>query len=272
MEYSIAYQKDFKNGIAYYSSPHLNKLGVINAFANRLGGVSTGPYASLNLSSSTGDTEDHVKTNTKRYLEAFSASPETSVKAHQVHKDEILYVTAEKDGGTGLLGKRIACDGLITDDPGLTLLASTADCPLVLLYAPDRSIAAVVHAGWRGTALDIAGKAVSAFIERGASPAEIVAFLPPAIGPRCFETDLDVPLAMETHFKGELDTYIKEIAPARYHVNLQGINAHALHRRGLKPENIEVAPICTCCHEEFFSHRRMKTQRGLSAALIRIAL
>ena len=272
MEYTVAYQKNIINGIAYYSSPLLRSFGVINAFPERHGGVSRGFYASLNLSTSTGDDPENIKENTLRYLHAFSSEPSAAVKSHQVHKDHICFVNRAENGGDGLLRENIPCDGLMTDDPGLTLLASSADCPLILLFAPDRRIAAAIHAGWRGTSLDIAGKAVSMLIEQGADPSKVVAFLPPAIGPCCFETDPDVPTAMEENFSGELADYIKEIAPARYRVDLQGINAHALHRRGMLPENIQVAPICTCCHDDFYSHRRSKTQRGLSAALIRIAL
>lgn len=270
MEYTVAYRKTVYGGIRAYSSPLLDSYGVINAFPERHGGVSEGFYGSLNLSTSTGDTEENVRENTRRYLAAFGAVSETAVKSHQVHSDHILRVTS-LDGGKGLLAPNVACDGLLTDEPDLTLLASSADCPLILLYSPDRRMIAAVHAGWRGTSLDIAGKAVNMFIKNGADVKSLVAFLPPSIGPCCFETDPDVPEAMNNRFKGELDDYICEISPARYRVNLQGINAHALARRGMDPRRIEVAPICTCCHEDFYSHRRSKTQRGLSAALIRMS-
>ena len=269
MEYTVAYQKSIINGICCYSSPLLQSYGVIHAFPERHGGVSTGCYSSLNLSTSTGDSEENVRENTRRFLSAFSASPENTVKSRQVHSDTLLNVTQE-NGGDGILRPNTPCDGLITDEPHLTLLVSSADCPLILLYSPDRNLIAAIHAGWRGTALDIAGKAVCTLAERGCQAQNIVAFLPPAIGPCCFETDADVPAAIQARFGIESDTYIREIAPARFRVDLQGMNAHALVRRGLRPDHIQAAPICTCCHDDFYSHRRSQSQRGLSTALIRI--
>jgi len=271
MEYIEVFHREERDGIFFYSSPLLSSFGVTNAFPERSGGFSTGFYSSLNLSSSTGDDESIVMKNTEKYLSVFSSSPERTVKTRQVHGIRILEAgSAEAPAGAGLLSPIDPCDGLITAEPGLTLLASSADCSLILLYDPVNRLAAALHAGWRGAAADMAGYGVEALLSRGARPGDIVSFLPPAIGPCCFETDEDVPDAMRQGFGKEADPFISQVSPGRYKVDLVGINAHALSRRGLKAEHIEVTRICSCCHEAFYSHRRNGRKRGLSCALIRI--
>ncbi|MBO4406744.1 MAG: laccase domain-containing protein, partial [Clostridia bacterium] len=107
-------------------------------------------------------------------------------------------------------------------------------------------------------------------IARGSDPADILAFLPPAIGPCCFETDGDVPDAMRRGFGREADPFLRPVSPGRCRVDLWGINAHALFRRGLLPEHIEVTRLCSWCHDVFYSHRRSGRARGLSCGLIRL--
>ena len=273
MEYTEVFHREEKDGIFYYSSPLLSSFGVVNAFPERAGGFSTGFYASLNFTVSTGDREETVKRNTAKYLAAFSSSPEKAVRTHQVHGIDILEAgSAAAPAGAGLLSPIAPCDGLITADPDLTLLASSADCSLILLYDPVNRLAAALHAGWRGAAADMAGCGVEAMTARGARPEDLLAFLPPAIGPCCFETDEDVPDAMRRGFGREADPFLLPLTPGRFKVDLVGINAHALFRRGLKAEHIEVTRLCSCCHEAFYSHRRSGRKRGLSCALIRIPL
>lgn len=271
MEYTETTCRREKDGIFYYSSPLLSSHGVVNAFPERSGGFSAGCYASLNLSSSTGDDPHTVERNVEKYLAAFSASPDRAVKTRQVHG----VVIREAGGpgvpaGAGLLSPIEPCDGLITSDPGLTLLVGSADCSLILLCDPVRHLAAALHAGWRGAAADMAGRGVEEMIARGSDPADILAFLPPAIGPCCFETDEDVPDAMRRGFGREADPFLRPVSPGRFRVDLWGINAHALFRRGLLPEHIEVTRLCSCCHDVFYSHRRSGRARGLSCGLIRL--
>ena len=271
MEYTDVFHRETKNGISFFSSPLLNSHGVTNAFPERVGGYSSGYFSSLNLSTSTGDNEQTVKRNINKYLATFSSSPDRAVKTHQIHGVDILEAgSSSAPAGAGLLFPIAPADGLITSDPHLSLLAASADCSLILLYDPVNRLAAILHAGWRGAALDMAGHGVEAMLARGARPEDLLAFLPPAIGPCCFETDEDVPEAMRRCFGREADPFLSPLTPGRYKVDLWGINAHALYRRGLKAEHIEVTRLCSCCHDTFYSHRRDGLRRGLSCALIRM--
>ena len=276
MDFTFINETKTISGITVYTSPLLSHYGIIHGFPTRQGGVSQGMYASLNFTTNTGDSPETVKDNVVRFLQVMDATPSCSVFSHQVHGNHVARVGADFSGFTpnayGVWNANFPCDGLSTSLPGISLLTASADCSLIFLYDPRTHQIAALHAGWRGAALDIAGKGVEALSEAGAAPRDMVAFLPPAIGSCCFETDPDVPQAMHNAFGTAIDPYIAEVSPNRYRVALQRINAHALARRGVLPHNIEICEVCSCCHHEFFSHRRDSTKRGLTRALIRMPL
>ena len=170
-----------------------------HCFTTRLGGVCTGYAESLNLAVSR-DTLEHVTENYRRLGNVLGFAIEDLVLTCQVHGDTVRKVT--RADHRGLKNKDYpACDALITNDPGTALVVFTADCTPILLHDPVTGAVGAIHAGWRGTALDIAGKTVAAMAsEFGCDPKNIRAAIGPNIGPCCFETDGDVPRAM-------LDTY-----------------------------------------------------------------
>lgn len=133
--------------------------GVAHGFSTRLGGVSEGIYATLNLGMNRGDAPDRVRENYRRFCAAIGADMGNIVCASQVHGDTVRTVTAA-DLGIGLdEPEPWQADGLVTDIPGVTLAVYSADCLPILLYDPVRRVVGAVHAGWRGTALGIAARA-----------------------------------------------------------------------------------------------------------------
>lgn len=276
MAFSFVSQTKRIAGITLYTSPLLSAYGIVHGFPNRHGGVSEGIFSSLNFTTNTGDSQAAVDENISRFLSVMGASPECTVFSHQIHGNCVSRVdnnfSGFKSNPLGLWIPNLPCDGLVTDRAGISLLTASADCSLILLFDPRSHQVAALHAGWRGAAADIAGEGVAALVSGGANPRDIVAFLPPAIGPCCFETDSDVPQAMLQSFGEAIMPYIQEVTPGRYRVALQRINAHALARRGMLSDRIEITEICSCCHDEFFSHRRSGIKRGLTRALIRIPL
>jgi len=273
MLFSEDYTIQTSKGIVLYSSEMMNRYGIVNAFPAKSGGVSGDIYTSLNFTVSTGDRQDAVESNLKRFIEATGGRTDKTIGQHQVHGNRIRKVTAD-DGGYGMLPGMPAPDGdgMYTECPELSLMAFSADCPNILLYAPDRRIIGTVHAGWRGTALDITGGMLRRLQDEGCDPQNITAFLPPAIGACCFETDDDVPSALIRTYGEDIRPYIVEISPQRYRIDLQRVNAHAMINRGVKAERIVICPVCTCCHGEFFSHRRAGLRRGLGGSVIRMPL
>lgn len=249
--------------LAYLTAPG---VGVPHAFTTRKGGVSRGYLTSLNLGCNRGDAPENVKKNYEILGEALGFDPEKLVLTRQIHSDIVRVVGASDCLGFDH-GIYPACDGLVTNTPGVTLAVFTADCTPVLLYDPETGAVGAVHAGWRGTAADIAGGAVRAMQrEFGCCPGRIRAAIGPNIGPCCFETDGDVPRAMVQTYGAEAEKWIRP-QENKFYVNLKEMNALSLRRAGV--ELVDMDDRCTaCCPELFWSHRRHGAQRGAQGALI----
>jgi YfiH family protein len=159
------------------------------------------------------------------------------------------------------------CDALITNTPGITLTVFTADCTPILFHDPVTGAVGAAHAGWRGTAGDIAGKTVAAMTEHfGCRPENIRAAIGPNIAQCCFETDADVPDAMIKALGEEAKEYILQKGN-KYYVNLKAMNAAFLRRAGVR--HIEISDACTACDtQRFWSHRKVGERRGSQGALI----
>lgn len=257
-------------GVPLRVSPCLTKAGVAHGFTSRLGGVSEGIYASLNLGGNRGDDPGRVRENYRRVCEALEVDMGKLVFSGQVHGDVVRRVTLA-DGGKGLDRKvDYDADGLVTDEPGLTLVVFGADCLTILLCDPERKVAAAVHAGWRGTALGIAARAVEIMVrDYGCREKDILAAIGPGISKCCFETGPEVPLAMKEALGEEAFPYISPERTGKCKVDLKGLNALWLNRSGVETTNIDISSECTlCAPETYWSHRYTKGERGSQAALI----
>ena len=238
-----------------------------HCFTTRLGGVSQGSLSSLNIGIHRGDQWENVLKNYEILGNALDFNLKNLVLSHQTHTDIVLRIGTAQ-AGAGLFAPELPeCDGLITNEPGIALAVFTADCTPVLLHDPITGAVGAVHAGWRGTAASIAGKAVAAMVrEFGSDPSQIRAAIGPNIGVCCFETDSDVPKAMAEAFGEEAKPFIfsKE---NKYYVNLKEINALVLRKAGVR--NIEISTECTVCQcHRFWSHRVTKGDRGSQGAII----
>ncbi len=241
-------------------------ISVPHCFTTRLGGVSTGNLSSLNIGMHRGDAAGNVAENFRILAGALGFAPEDLVLTHQVHSDIVRRVT--RADAQGLDNHRYPeCDALITDDPGTALVIFTADCTPIVLYDPVTGAVGAAHAGWRGTALDIAGKTVRAMEAAfGCEPGNIRAAIGPNIAQCCFETGREVPDAMEKAFGSAVWAWIRPEGD-RYYVNLKEINAHGLRRSGV--QKIEISTQCTMCEDDrFWSHRFTRGLRGSQGAVI----
>ena len=239
---------------------------VPHAFTTRLGGVSTGALSSLNISFHRGDDDENVVENIRRLGDAVGFDPRKMVLSHQVHSDTIRAVTADDCIGHDHHCYP-QCDALITNTPGLCLMIFTADCTPILLHDPVTGAVGAVHAGWRGTALDLAGKTVRAMeAAYGCKAENIRAAIGPNIGFCCFQTDADVPRAMVKTYGDAAQIYIRPQGD-KYYVNLKAINALSLKNAGVT--HIEISDACTVCqHHRFWSHRVTGGLRGSQGAVI----
>lgn len=256
------------DNLIYLTSDVLGS-GVRHGFSTRKGGVSTGPLESLNLRGYIhGDKKENVEENYRRFCAVIGVDVQKVVLSQQEHQDHLRLVTAA-DCGKGLWRERDyrAVDGLLCNTPGIPLVVFSADCNVILLHDPVHHAIAAVHAGWRGTALGIAAKAVREMhTQFGSDPTDIRAAIGPAIGKCCFETDDDVPCALRAALGEAAEPYMTQNG-VKWHIDLKGINALWLQREGLT--HIDTSDLCTMCRTDlFWSHRKLGNTRGVQAAVI----
>lgn len=254
-----------QNGLVYLTS---DLIGVRHGFSTRRGGVSPAPWDSLNLDDRRGDSLANVQENFRRLAAVLEVDAEKFVLSRQVHRDDVRPVTAG-DCGKGLWKPQDydSADALITNEPGIPLVVFSADCNVILLYDPVHRAIGAAHAGWRGTAIGIAGKTVREMQRQfGCDPSDIRAAIGPAIGPCCFESDSDVPEAIRAQLGHEADLYM-DWNGKKWHIDLKAVNALWLRKAGV--EQIDTCDHCTYCRDDlYWSHRRTGLARGEQAAVI----
>lgn len=265
---------NLKNGICYITFPLLDKCGVVNhAFTTKIGGVSKGIYASMNMSLTGGDDPETVKENYKLICNAANIDPEHLVLSHQTHTDNILTVS-KKDIGKGIFRERDFenIDGLITNSSGVALVTQFADCTPLLFCDPIKKVIATSHAGWRGTVQEIGIKTVKKMQnDFGCSTENIIAAIGPSIGQCCYEVDTPVIEAFKKLKSVDTQKIFKPIDKTHSMLDLWEANKEMLIYAGIKPENIDVTDLCTCCnHGYFHSHRFTHGKRGTIAAIIEL--
>lgn len=242
-------------------------ISVPHCFTTRLGGVSEGIFSGLNIGYNRGDSPENVEENYRILTAALGCSLSDLVLTRQIHTD-IVRVARREEAGKSLDNRDWPeCDALITNDPGVALVIFTADCTPILLHDPVTGAVGAAHAGWRGTAMGIAGKTAEAMVrEFGCDPKNIRAAIGPNIGFCCFETDRDVPDAMIAALGEEANAFIRPNGE-KYYVNLKEMNALWLRRAGV--ERIEISDACTVCQSDvYWSHRVTRGQRGSQGAII----
>ena len=256
------------NGVVFrtadtLSSPH--------AFSTRLGGVSAGHLASLNLSVRRGDSAENVRENWRRLGEAAGMDLSEVVYAHQIHS-RLVPIVSRADAQSPWLEPRHECDGFVTNEPGLPVAVFTADCIPVLLEDAAHGVVAAVHCGWRGSVQDILGAALAQMQTLGAKPEDVSAAIGPGIGACCFEVGPEVAEGVDTLLGGETQGLIRPGAGDRLFIDLKAANARRLTQLGVQPGRIAVSDACTMCEaEELWSHRVTNGKRGVMTAVIMLS-
>ena len=242
----------------------------IHMFTTRCGGVSKGPYASMNPSYSRGDRTEDVTENFRRIAAAAGIGCERFVLSQQTHTDNVRVVTAE-DAGKGVVRDRdyTDVDALVTNEKGLVLTVYIADCVPVLLADPVHKAIGAVHSGWRGTAKQIVRRTLEVMGSMyGTKPQDVYAAIGPCICQDCYEIGPEV--AAEFGYDGKI---LKKGKGDRYHLDLRKANLNLLLSAGLRREHITAGDVCTCCNRDvLFSHRGNGPVRGTLAGLIALKI
>jgi len=237
--------------------------GLLHGFLGRRGGKSGGPYASLNLSLRVGDDPQVVKDNVCDAKRAVGIHHGKIVTMKQVHGDRILEVRGKdiKEAGEG--------DAMVTEERGVFLSVLTADCVPILFSVAGRELAAVAHAGWRGTLAGIGPKMVRYLKERhGVAPASVEAALGPAVGSCCYEIGADVSHPLVGRW-GKMAEHCLRAAGGKQFLDLKGLNSLLLQDAGIPPVQIcDLGPCTSCASDDFFSYRRDKRETGRQLSFI----
>lgn len=227
-------------------------------FTTRRGGVSAGPFATLNLGPDRDDPDARVRANRARLCEAAGIDPARVSMGRQVHGAAVREVTVPEQGGfLTHLRDWPEGDGLVTESPGAALAVLGADCLPVLIWRRDRPRVGAAHAGWRGLVAGVVEAAVAALGDPGASGAAIG----PGIGPCCYPVSAEVRERFGDRFgKGVL---------AGEAVDLAAAARRALVHAGVPAAAIHTVEACTSCDSErFYSYRRDGAGTGRQAGLI----
>lgn len=233
--------------------------------------MSEGCFASLNLGLGSPDRREAVLENRRRLAEALDIPADRFVRPYQVHGTDCLVVGREEVAaglpGPADVANRVDC--LLTAEPAVYLFMTFADCVPVLLFDPVRRVVGLVHAGWRGTLAGAPRRALALMGERfGSKPQEVLVGVGPSIGPCHCEVGPEVVEAARQAFPGSGDLLsLREDGKA--HLDLWRANAYQLEAAGVPAANVEVAGLCTVCHNDLlYSYRAGKGKTGFHGAVI----
>lgn len=256
-------------GRIHYLAPSFETTSpiTIQGFTTRHEGISRPPYNSLNLGMNTEDSPHNVEGNRSLLTRAFGIQQERLVTVRQNHGSDILVIDAPNDDFSHFAG--LEADAIITNQPGVMIGVTVADCVPILLLDPAKKIIAVVHAGWQGTAARITMQAVEGMKQVfGSRPKDVQAAIGPCINPCCYEVDQPV----KDGFKAQPELWNAIAAPAgagKWRLDLALANRLQLEDAGLSPAFIKTSGNCVCCQKEwFFSYRRDGGETGRQMGFI----
>lgn len=263
------------HGVTYLSYRRLEQEEkIVHGFSTRLGGVSQGYLGSMNLSFSRGDDPEAVRENYKRISEAIGFSAESIVASDQTHTTNVRRVGRTERGCGWTKPKPYTdVDGLITDEPGVTLTTFYADCVPLYLYDPEHTAIGLSHSGWRGTVGNIAKGTVEAMEKAyGTDPEQLICAIGPSICQDCYEVSEDVIEEFRKQYRESIhETLFYQKENGKYQLNLWEACKENFLQAGVPMKNIILPQLCTCCNPEFlFSHRASAGKRGNLAAFLGI--
>lgn len=233
----------------------------VQGFSTRHEGVSRPPYNSLNLGANTLDSPHSVQGNLSLLARSFGSRMEKLVTVTQVHGTDLLVIDQSNPDFCHF--RKLECDGIVTNQPGVMIGVCVADCVPLLLLDPVQKVVAALHAGWKGTAGNIARKGVETLVKLfGSNHHDILAAVGPGIGSCCYEVDEPVREAFQAQ-GGIWNDHAKALGGGKWSLDMAGANRQQLLEAGVLEGRIESTSYCVSCHQEwFFSYRRDKGETG----------
>lgn len=259
-----------RSGRVHYLAPHFDIAAApatVQGFTTRHEGVSRPPYNSLNLGTNTDDQPHNVEGNRSILARTFGITQDVLVTVRQNHGSDILAIDAPNDDYSHFL--EIEADAILTNQPGIMIGVTVADCVPILLFDPVKRVVGAVHAGWQGSAAQITRQAVKGMEQLFGSRAQnLQAAIGPCIGPCCYEVDQPVKDGFIAN--GMAWEQIAENAgPGKWRLDMALANRMQLEEAGVPVAAIQSSGMCVCCHRElFFSYRRDNGETGRQMGFI----
>lgn len=255
------------DGVPFLSYPMLEETGIVHhGFSTKLGGVSKGCWATMNISTTRGDDPEDVEENQRRIARAIGVKPEDMTFTNQTHTTNVAVVRAEDKGR-----RFMETDGMITNVPGICLVTFYADCVPLYFVDPVKKAIGLSHSGWRGTVGKI-GKVTVELMQKtyGSDPKDILAAIGPSICQDCYEVSEDVIVKFQKSFE---EKYWPELfyqkENGKYQLNLWKANELVFEEAGILKKHIAVTNVCTHCNSDIlFSHRTTGNKRGNLSAFL----
>lgn len=241
--------------------------GIGHAFFTRIGGVSGGLYASLNVGFGSDDTAENVRQNRERAMAALTGA-ETLNTVYQIHGATVARADTAWEPSAAP-----KADAMVTDRPGVAIGILTADCAPVLFADPVNRVVGAAHAGWRGAVGGVLTATVEAMESLGAERSSILAVVGPAIAQASYEVGPEFPAPFLEENAGNQRFFRPSARETHHMFDLAGYTESRLAALGLA--SAETVGRDTCAEEDlFFSYRRSTLRqeadygRELSAIVI----
>jgi len=248
---------DLPREIPYLEFPGLASFTELrHAIYTRHGGVSQGPYHSLNVGTLTGDSQENVRSNLEIIRTALDARSLKSMQ--QVHGTNIVIIG---EASSAICEEPVQADAMITRLPGVALMVKQADCQAVLLFDPVKKVISNIHCGWRGNRQNLLRAVTECMrVDFGCNPSDLRAGIGPSLGPCCAEF-----VTYEQLFPDSFKPFMVR----KNYFDFWALSRWQLTESGVREENIETAAICTKCRTAlFYSYRAEKTTGRFATAVM----
>ncbi|WP_338332884.1 peptidoglycan editing factor PgeF [Acetobacter sp. LMG 32666] len=240
--------------LAPLTSPLLGQAR--HGFFTREGGVSSGPYASLNCSTRSGDTAENLAQNRARVASHMGVQANCLLGVTQVHGPAVVTATTAWPAGSGA-----EADALVTNNPDLAIGVITADCAPVLFSTAQGTIVGAAHAGWRGALSGVLEATIEAMLALGATREDIHAVVGPCIAQESYETAEDMHTTITSTDRQAAQFFTPGKRAGHYQFDLAGWCVFRLQRARIK--HAAALDVDTLMDESrFFSHRRRTLAGG----------
>ena len=237
--------------------------GVFAFSSLRKGGVSKGTFCPFNINEYCGDSSEHVTQNKQLLADILGISSQNILVPHQVHGTKVACVDQEMLNQPAEKRQEYldGVDAIITQERGICIGVSTADCIPILLYDAKNQAIAAIHAGWRGTVARIVEQTIHAMIQAfDTQPQHLYGAIGPGISLEAFEVGDEV---YEAFQQAAFDMPAIACQKAKWHIDLPRCNQLQLIEKGVPPQHIIMSHICTYQQsEDYFSARKLGIHSG----------